>query len=228
MPNFPNQYFPPKPNTVPPNHAPGIREMLLRYQGYGDEFDRHVISCVLANAMAELEFHPITEALALTKETLTVLIQTMFPGSIDVDKLIPEDATTGQDALAEPLLREMLISYGTNGLPIESWLAAIFIRRCQVGDHMWRSIGLFSRDELTKAMFRYFKPLAVKNIQDIRWKRFIYKQMRIESNQSLDKYPYCESCNRFIVMTDEEGKLSKYPFCDHCPDFEECSATEEY
>ena len=224
MPNFPNKLFPPKPNNVPPTHAPGMKERLLSFQGEGDGFDRHVIACIFATAMAETEYHPMTEALGISRDTISGILETMFPGSYDIDEIVPEDADTGKEAPAEPVLRDMLIANGTAGAPIESWLAQIFIRRCQVGDHMWRSIGLFSRNELTEAMNKYFKPLASKNIYDLKWKRFLYKQMRELNQLSLDKYPYCENCNRYIIT--EEG--DKFPFCAHCPDFAECSATEEY
>lgn len=224
MPNFPNQYAAPKPNNVPPNHAAGVRERLLTCQGDGDEFDRNIVSCALATAMAEVEYHPITEALGLSRDTIAEILESMFPGSYSIDEIVPQDANTGEDAPAEPVLREMFLASGTSGVPIESWLAHIFIRRCQVGDHMWRSIGLSSRNELTEAMLRYFKPLAAKNINNLKWKRFIYKQMRIENNLDLDKYPYCDNCSRYIITEDGD----KFPFCAHCPDFEECSATEEF
>jgi nitrogen fixation protein NifQ len=224
LPNFPNKFFPPKPNTVPPNHASGVRERLLECRGAGDEFDRHVVSCTLATAMAEVEYHPITEALGLSRGKIAEILENMFPGSYEIDEIVPQNADTGKDVPAEPVLRDMLVENGTTGAEIESWLANIFVRRCQVGDHMWRSIGLFSRNELTEAMNRYFKPLASKNIYDLKWKRFLYKQMRERNNLSLDKYPYCESCNRYIVTEDGD----KFPFCAHCPDFAECSATEEY
>lgn len=224
MPNFPNKFFPPKPNDIPPTHAEGVRERLLAAKGEGDEFDRHIMACCLATALAEAEYHPITEALGLSRDSILEILNMMFPGSFVIDDIVPPDADTGKDAPAEPILRYMLLANRSKGMPIESWLAHIFIRRCQVGDHMWRSIGLFSRNELTEAMFRYFKPLASKNIYDLKWKRFIYRQMREDNNLSLDKYPYCDNCSRFILT--EEG--DKYPFCSHCPDFKECSATEEY
>ncbi|MDR3602155.1 MAG: nitrogen fixation protein NifQ [Desulfosporosinus sp.] len=223
MPNFPNQYFAPKPNHVPPNHAAGVRERLMACKGEGDEFDRYVVSCALATAMAEVDYHPLTEALGLARSTIAEILEKMFPGSYSIDELVPQNANTGEDAPAEPVLRDMLIANRTSATPLESWVAHIFIRRCQVGDHMWRSIGLFSRNELTEAMLRYFKPLAVKNIYDLKWKRFIYRQMREENNLDLEKYPYCENCSREIITDDGE----RFPFCAHCPDFEECSATED-
>lgn len=228
MPNFPNKYFPPKANNVPPNHAQGVREKLLAHRGDYDEFDIHVMSCILANALAERSYHPITEALALTRNQLEDIITGIFPGSYQIDELVEEGATAGEDAVSEAELRELLISYLSNESPIEEWIASVFARRCQVGDHMWRSIGLYSRDELTQAMLRYFRPLAQKNIQNLRWKRFIYKQMRIDNQQSLEKYPYCDNCNRYMVVEDEQGNLSRYPYCAHCPDLAECSSTEEY
>ncbi|GBF35169.1 hypothetical protein DCCM_4292 [Desulfocucumis palustris] len=119
MPNFPHQYFPFKPNHIPPEHAPGVRERLLSCDGAGDQFDRHVMSCALATAMAEREYHPLTEALGLTRETIAEILGSMFPGSYAIDEIIPAHAGTGEAAPEEPALRKMLLLHRTAGTPIE-------------------------------------------------------------------------------------------------------------
>lgn len=206
MPNFPHKLGSPKPNSVPPIHAHGVLDRLKSCNGLGDDFDRHVVGCTFAAAMSEAEFHPLTEALGLERETIGEILETMFPGSYDLDDVVPQKAVgRGEDAIEEADFRDLLDRHRTKGTPIEEWLVSIIVRRCQAGDHMWRSIGLFSRQELTQAMKRYFGPLADKNIKDMKWKKFLYRQM-------------CE---------DEGLSICKSPVCEVCPDKVECFSSED-
>lgn len=43
--------------------------------------------------------------------------------------------------------------------------------------HLWRSMGVASRDELRQIMFDTFPSLAAANDRDMRWKRFLYKRL---------------------------------------------------
>lgn len=205
MPNFPHKLGPSKPNHVPPVHAEGVLERLKACEGMGDDFDRHVVGCTFAAALAETDYHPITEALGLERDTIAHILETMFPGAFDVDSLVPAGAGRGEDAIEEEDFRDLLNRHRSAGTEIEEWLVSIIVRRCQAGDHMWRSIGLFSRQELTRAMQRYFGPLASKNVRDMKWKKFIYRQM-------------CEEEGLFVC---------KSPVCDVCPDLKECIVSDE-
>ena len=205
MPNFPHKLGAPKPNSAPPVHAEGVLERLKACRGFGDDFDRHVVACTFAAAMAELEYHPMTEALGLERSEIARIMKVMFEGCYDIDQLVPPDATPGEDAVEESDFRHLLNSNRTSGTDIEKWLLHIIPRRCQAGDHMWRSIGLFSRQELTETLMRYFGPLASKNVDNMKWKKFLYRQM-------------CES-DGFLVC--------KSPVCVVCPDYADCFGPEE-
>lgn len=204
MPNFPHKLGPSKPNSVPPVHAPGVLERLTACQGLGDDFDRHVVGCTLAAAMSEGEYHSLTEALGLDRQTIGEILDTMFPGAFELDAICPPGATRGDDAIEEPDFRDLLYRHRTAGTPIEDWLVSIIVRRCQAGDHMWRSIGLFSRKELTQAMHRYFGPLASKNVRDMKWKKFIYRQMCEEEGLSICKAPVCDVCPDLQACLEED------------------------
>lgn len=43
--------------------------------------------------------------------------------------------------------------------------------------HLWRDMGLGSREELRQLIESRFPALAAKNTKDMRWKRFFYKQL---------------------------------------------------
>ncbi len=43
--------------------------------------------------------------------------------------------------------------------------------------HLWRSMGVESRDEVRRIMRAYFPELEAENDRDMRWKKFLYRRM---------------------------------------------------
>lgn len=43
--------------------------------------------------------------------------------------------------------------------------------------HLWRAMGLGSRDDLRQLMATHFRPLFDANDRDMRWKKFLYKRL---------------------------------------------------
>ncbi len=43
--------------------------------------------------------------------------------------------------------------------------------------HLWRAMGLRSRDEVKRIFRDYFPRLYAANDKDMRWKKFLYKRM---------------------------------------------------
>ena len=56
-------------------------------------------------------------------------------------------------------------------------MAAVVAAGCMGGDHLWEDLGLRRRPELTELMRRNFPALAARNVRDMKWKRFLYKQL---------------------------------------------------
>jgi len=204
MPNFPQKLMEVRPNGAPPIHMPGVLERLKACRGVGDDFDRHVLGCAFAAALSEVEYHPLTESLGLDRRVIGEVVDAVFPGALDLNDIVPEDADTGEDAPEEPDFREMLERNSNGDGQIAKWWSSIVARRCQAGDHMWRSMGLFSRKELTEAMCRYFKPLAAKNVLDIRWKKFLYRQLCTDLGLQVCRSPVCDVCPDLAFCTAEE------------------------
>ena len=85
------------------------------------------------------------------------------------------------------------------------WIIGIIVAGCLGNDHLWQDLGLWSRPQLT-ALLRYnFPQLAAKNTKDMKWKKFLYKQL-------------CE----------EEGLyICRAPSCNVCIDYQKCYGPEE-
>ncbi len=55
--------------------------------------------------------------------------------------------------------------------------ARLIARAALEPGHLWRSLGLASRDELRAMMAQSFPELAAANSKDMRWKKFLYKRL---------------------------------------------------
>jgi nitrogen fixation protein NifQ len=87
----------------------------------------------------------------------------------------------------------------------ERWMAEIVTAACMASDHLWQDLGLWSRKHLSQLMTQNFPALAAKNIKDMKWKKFIYKQL-------------CEK---------EDIRICRAPSCEVCADYQKCFGPEE-
>ncbi|WP_313054140.1 nitrogen fixation protein NifQ [Pseudomonas lopnurensis] len=87
----------------------------------------------------------------------------------------------------------------------EPAMAAIVAAACLGGEHLWRDLGLDSRAQLYALLMHNFPQLALRNTQDMRWKKFFYKQL-------------CEQ---------DGGYVCRSPSCDTCPTYHDCFGEEQ-
>lgn len=76
----------------------------------------------------------------------------------------------------------------------EDWIAQIISAGCQASDHLWQDLGLWSRNDLSHMMMHNFPALAQKNDKNMKWKKFIYKQLCITEGIYTCRAPSCEVC----------------------------------
>lgn len=89
---------------------------------------------------------------------------------------------------------KLLLSNRAGECDSEKWMAEIVARSCQGQDHLWQDMGLWSRDQLSSLMLRNFPQLASRNINNMKWKKFIYKQLCITEGIYTCRAPSCEVC----------------------------------
>jgi nitrogen fixation protein NifQ len=61
-------------------------------------------------------------------------------------------------------------------------------------DHLWQDLGVWSRKELSELLQRNFPTLAAKNTQDMKWKKFLYKQLCEQQGIHICRAPSCDVC----------------------------------
>jgi len=76
----------------------------------------------------------------------------------------------------------------------ETWMASIVASACMGGDHLWQDLGLWTRADLTQLMARNFPGLSALNQRDMKWKKFLYKQLCERNGVYVCRSPSCEVC----------------------------------
>lgn len=150
--------------------------------------------------------------LGLAAEDFSTLVDRHFPGIRNFPPPTQEACEKGD--LRQQLLemrreewqdiRDLLLQHRRGADRSEIWMAEIVSAGCLGNNHLWRDLGLPSRESLRRLMAENFPELEVRNDRDMRWKKFLYKQL-------------CE----------QEGHyLCRSPSCDTCPTYEECFGDE--
>lgn len=74
------------------------------------------------------------------------------------------------------------------------WLAHAVATACMGENHLWQDLGLPSRRELSRLMSQNFGGLAQRNSGDMRWKKFLYRELCERAEVRLCKAPSCAEC----------------------------------
>ena len=96
----------------------------------------------------------------------------------------------------EELVRLMLMHRAGDD-PSEVWMAHVVAAACMASDHLWQDLGLPARGELTALMRRNFPTLAARNVKDMKWKRFLYKQLCEAEGIYTCRAPSCQVCTDY-------------------------------
>jgi len=126
------------------------------------------------------------------------------------DYSLPEYAPSGKQLDFNRMLERQdlitLLKHYANPDVIEiDSIIGLLVAGCLGDDHLWYDLGLWSRPQLTALLNYNFPELAARNTQNMKWKKFLYKQL-------------CE----------EEGLyLCRAPSCNVCVDYDRCYGSEE-
>lgn len=110
----------------------------------------------------------------------------------------PSGKTLDYSRMLEKEDLEKLLTYFRVSELIESeWVATILVAGCLGSDHLWQDLGLWSRSELSGLMSYNFPELAARNSKDMKWKKFLYKQLCEMEGLYLCRAPSCEVCQDY-------------------------------
>ncbi|WP_235971451.1 nitrogen fixation protein NifQ [Azohydromonas caseinilytica] len=86
------------------------------------------------------------------------------------------------------------------GTPAEILHMAETVAVACLGDnHLWQDLQLASRTELSALMRHWFPSLVARNAKDMKWKKFLYKQLCEREEIFVCKAPSCAVCTDHSV-----------------------------
>ena len=88
----------------------------------------------------------------------------------------------------------LLLEHRAHRYMSEQWMAEIVTAACMANDHLWQDLGLWSREYLSRLMKQNFPTLAAKNVHDMKWKKFLYKQLCEAEGIYVCRAPSCAVC----------------------------------
>jgi nitrogen fixation protein NifQ len=177
-------------------------------RGLHDPLDAHALASILALAIAEAKARgaALCETTGLTREALADLMNTVFPDALPLLEQFGDGASVALPE-DERCLRDLLSRFATHGTPFQTHLAALIARRAMRPNHLWQDVGLRSRAELSELLHRHFAPLAIRNRNNMKWKKFFYRMICADEGFRLCTAPSCAECDDFAVcFGDESGE----------------------
>ena len=172
-----------------------IHDRLMAHSHGQDNDD--VLACIIASWQTGAGVLP--DWLGLGPESFTLLLATHFPG-FDFNSLSnPGRAIDPERDDERGEVRKLLLGERAEVMEAERWLAEIVATACQGQDHLWQDMGLWSRRDLSALMERNFPALAARNDKDMKWKKFLYKQLCIAEGIYTCRAPSCEVCADYAV-----------------------------
>ncbi|MBK1649134.1 nitrogen fixation protein NifQ [Rhabdochromatium marinum] len=150
------------------------------------------LACMIASRCSGLGVLP--DWLGLESAAFGCLMRWHFPG-VELGGEVATGARLAPDRAEEvaDLVRILLMDKAGNS-PSEVWMAHILAAGCCGDDHLWQDLGLLRRTDLTALMQANFPALAARNVKDMKWKRFLYKQLCVAEGLYSCRAPSCNQC----------------------------------
>lgn len=131
--------------------------------------------------------------LGLGPMVFPTLVKRHFPGFTLPGKLV-ENPLDGERRAERDDLLTLLLEHRAGRDLSELWMAEIVTAACMANDHLWQDLGLWNRADLSRLMLENFPALAAKNVKDMKWKKFLYKQLCQREGVYVCRSPSCEVC----------------------------------
>lgn len=157
----------------------------------------HALACMIASLCTGGGALP--DWLGLEPPAFACLLRRHFPGVDLGDRPNIGRPLHGKRQEERDELVDLMLLDKAGDCPSEVWMAHIIAAGCMASDHLWQDLGLWDRTELTALMRRNFPPLAARNVKDMKWKKFLYKQLCEAEGIYACRAPSCEVCVDYTV-----------------------------
>ncbi len=93
--------------------------------------------------------------------------------------------------------QQLLPAHGGDAGESTEWLAYAIASACMGANHLYQDMGLPTRQALSDLLWQHFPALYAKNSDNMKWKKFFYKQLCDRAQVQVCKAPSCQVCTDF-------------------------------
>lgn len=94
-------------------------------------------------------------------------------------------------------LVQLLLEHRSDASEQTEWLAYAIASGCMGGNHLYQDMGLPDREAFSALLSRHFNALVAKNSANMKWKKFLYKQLCDRAEVRACTAPSCQVCNDY-------------------------------
>ena len=162
--------------------------------------DRHLVACLVS--VAAQESYHLAAMVGLQEAEFETLLSYCFPG-ISFELLVQ---LASSDHGSPPACNQEVLAILLNHVPriadvnqrmMSVCLAHVLATRSSLPGHLWVAMGLTARAQLSDAIRRHLPSLAAANDKNMRWKRYLYKQVCDLNGGVMCKAPNCGVCSDY-------------------------------
>ncbi|WP_156822137.1 nitrogen fixation protein NifQ [Azoarcus sp. KH32C] len=134
----------------------------------------------------------------LAPQSLSALLADLFPRLTHAHHAALL-STPAEDAGIDEFhdLVTLLLEHRTHPDATSHSLAHALATACMGANHLWQDLGLPHRRALSELMGTHFTTLARRNTGDMKWKKFLYKQLCEQEEIFVCKSPSCAECSDY-------------------------------
>lgn len=156
---------------------------------------------LFARLVAAREVRGEIGLLGVTQDALDALVQRHFRNIARSPRIRALPATLPSSAHTDFLsaLAALLQTHANPSVNEDDTrcIAAIIAHACLRPDHLWRDLGLSGRDDVTSMLERYFPTLVIRNTANLRWKKFLARELALARGMEPGPAPGCPGCEDF-------------------------------
>ena len=175
-------------------HHPIYDQIMLHAKGDPNDY---ILAVILSSWLNKKGVLP--QYMGLTVSDFNELVNTHFPG-FRVNERVRQDEEYSIERVPEVEdLLKLFNAHRANLNRSELWVSQIITAACLGANHLWQDLGLWNRNQLTNLISYNFPSLAEKNNKNMKWKKFLYKQLCNEEGIFTCRSPSCEICIDYAV-----------------------------
>lgn len=172
--------------------VPSFADLMARNR-FPDDVRTLAIAGCLAQALQSGR-RPLVRG--LSEESFDRMLRTCFAGVALHNGVSPASDEANIDEFDE--LFAMLLEHRADTNELGVWLSSCVASASMHDRHLWQDMGLPDRRFLSRLLAASFPELAARNVGDMKWKKFFYRQLCQRAGLSLCRSPSCGDCCDYV------------------------------